>query len=206
MNLFSSWEENEALDLDKLRLKAITLMALCLMLRPSDIAPKACKIKNGVMVEHKFTTDRLNFLHDGSVEVYLAGIKNDYLWDGFRVFLRLSSMSKVCPVRALYTYLQRTGGREVVRPVFTPLKYPFDALSSASIAKILAQAISLAGLSELGFTPKCFQPTGATAAIEGDIDLNFARSIGRWVNQECFEKHYVHAKPPSSVSDAILLS
>lgn len=206
VDLFLQWPDNEQLELEKLRLKAITLMALCLMLRPSDIAPRAVKVQGGSVVKYQFTTDMLLFLDNGSVEVYLSGIKNDYHRDGFRVYLRPSSVAKVCPVKALKLYLQRTGGMVVVRPVFTPLRYPFDALSSASIAKILSEAIQLAGLAGHGFTPKSFRPTGATAAIENDVNPSFARFTGRWASQECFEKHYVHAQPPSVMSDAILLS
>ena len=40
MKLFSSWPENASLSINALQLKAITLLALCLMTRPSDLAPK----------------------------------------------------------------------------------------------------------------------------------------------------------------------
>ena len=39
---FVSWGSNELLTLKQLRLKSITLLALSLMLRPSDIAPRSC--------------------------------------------------------------------------------------------------------------------------------------------------------------------
>lgn len=187
-------------------MKTLTLMALSLMLRPSDIAPRSVKVKKGVVVQAQFTTDRLAFLSDGSAEVYLAGIKNDYQRDGFRVFLKPSSEAKMCPVRALKAYLGRTGGIEVVRPVFTPLQYPYAALSSATIAKILNQAISLAGLSGQGYTVKSFRPTGATSAVQNEVPADTARYIGRWKDRECFEKHYVHAHLPDFVTDAILLT
>ena len=41
MDLFMRKPENLMLSTEQLRLKCITLMALCLMLRPSDIAPCA---------------------------------------------------------------------------------------------------------------------------------------------------------------------
>ena len=40
MKLFSSWPDNASLSIKALRLKAITLLALCLMTGPSDLAPK----------------------------------------------------------------------------------------------------------------------------------------------------------------------
>ena len=36
--MFLSWPENDQLDLQRLRLKVITLLSLVLMLRPSDLA------------------------------------------------------------------------------------------------------------------------------------------------------------------------
>ena len=87
VELFTSWPENVHLSTEHLRLKCITLMALCLMLRPSDIAPCAKIFKQGNVVNVEYTTDRLVFQDDGSVQVYLFGIKNDYDRDGFRVYL-----------------------------------------------------------------------------------------------------------------------
>lgn len=206
VDLFMGWPDNKQLALEKLRMKTIVLMALCLMLRPSDIAPRAVKIEKKSVVKHIFSMDRLTFLQDWSVEVYLAEIKNDYNRDGFRVFMRSSSVAQVCPVDTLRIYPMRTGGMEVSRPVFSPLKYPFDALSSTSIAKIMSDAIQMVSLDKLGFSPKSFRPTGATASVENNIDPDFTRSVGRWMNRETFEKHYVHAQPPADMSDAILLS
>jgi hypothetical protein len=40
VSMFESWESNEFLPLKRLRLKAITLLALSVMGRPSDLAPK----------------------------------------------------------------------------------------------------------------------------------------------------------------------
>ena len=48
--LFMSWPENHNLALDQLRPKSITLMALCLMLRPLDFAPRAKILKGGELV------------------------------------------------------------------------------------------------------------------------------------------------------------
>ena len=45
-DLFMNWSENDALDLKSLRLKAITLLALAAMLRPSDIAPNARQLNS----------------------------------------------------------------------------------------------------------------------------------------------------------------
>ena len=189
-------------------MKAVTLTALSLMLRPSDIAPKSAQIQQGNFVNTQFTADRVIFLPDGSAGVYLFGIKNDLHRDGFRVFMRPCSVQKVCPVSALATYMKRNGNNnpDPGRPVFTPLNYPFSNLSAASITNILNKAIQMAGLANQGFSAKSFRPTGETAAIEGGMDPDRVGSTDHWKSQECFETHYVHAKLPEDITDAIFLS
>ena len=55
------------MSLKHLRLKAITLLALALMLRPSDVAPKATifDANTGDIQTVLFTTDMLEFCADG---------------------------------------------------------------------------------------------------------------------------------------------
>ena len=79
--------------------------------------------------------------------------------------------------------------------MFTPLNYPYSALSLSSIAKILCKAIEWAELNDQGFSAKSFRPTGATAAVQNNVNPDRVRQTGRWRNRECFEKHYVHAIP-----------
>ena len=116
----------------------------------------------------------------------------------------------MCPVKALTEYLRRTemqcGVTNLVRPVVTPLNYPISGLLSAAISNILNKAIRLAGLAGLGYTMKLFHPTGVTVAVEMGVKPELVQSTGRWKNQECFMKHYVHAKPGLETSDLILMS
>ena len=110
------------------------------------------------------------------------------------------------PVHALKCYVDRNGvgNQDSSRPVFTPLNFPFSALSAASIANILCTAITWAGLDGQGYTAKSFCPTGTTVAVQNGVDPDRVQQIRCWKNQECFQKHYVHTKPESSTSDLIL--
>lgn len=47
---------------------------------------------------------------------------------------------------------------------------PFTAISASAVAKILEEAIDLAGLSGKGFSAKSFRQTGAIVAIEQGVD------------------------------------
>jgi len=44
VELFRAWDDNELLNIGDLRLKAITLLSLTIMLRSSDVAPRAVTI------------------------------------------------------------------------------------------------------------------------------------------------------------------
>lgn len=55
VDMFMSWPDNDKLDLKKLRLKAICLLSLVFMLRPSDVAPRARMLDPETQVVHQLT-------------------------------------------------------------------------------------------------------------------------------------------------------
>jgi hypothetical protein len=107
-DLFLGWPDNSALDLKRLRLKTITLLALTLMLRPSDVAPNSVLFDSvtGKSAKCVFTLDQLDF-QDNGVEVTLFGIKNDMQRKGFQVMLPKASEFKLDPVQTLQDYTQQ---------------------------------------------------------------------------------------------------
>ncbi len=182
--MFSSWKKNSELTLELLRLKTITLMALCLMLRPSDITPRSGRV---------FRRSAISSDGQGGLEIYFHGIKNDTSRDGFRVILRLASDVQLCPVDALCTYMSKTvvraGGRE--GPVFLTLNKPFRALSATAVTNILNDSIFWAGLDRHVYSAKNFRPTGATGAISTGMKAREVQVLGRWKSEETFKKHIV---------------
>jgi hypothetical protein len=78
-DLFEAWPINSELTIRRLRLKCITLMALVLMLRPSDIAPKAVHFSPDSLNTHRmvFSTDNVKFLASGEAKIVFHGVKND---------------------------------------------------------------------------------------------------------------------------------
>lgn len=139
------------------------------------------------------------------MKITFFGIKNDTKRSGFEIVLPKSNQHKIDPVSTLYDYVKRTEPqRQVNGPVFLTLREPFKALEASSIAKILESSIQLAGLSDQGFTAKSFRPTGATVAIEQNINPDIVRKVGRWKNSDVFYAHYVHSRTPSCFTDNIL--
>ena len=206
LTLFEQWKGNWGLTLEQLRLKCLSLLAFSLMLRPSDMAPNAQVInEDGSINRLIMTINQLQFLDDGSCIVLFHGIKNDYSRDGFEVVLRPATNPRLDPVLTLKNYIHRT---QYVRPengaIFLSLKKPYGPITSNTIARILEQAIFLAGLKNQGFSAKSFRPTGASNAIDAGLEPDFIRKVGRWKSKETFENHYVHSKPQSSFTDKIL--
>lgn len=95
--MFLSWEPNEKIPIKQLRLKAITLLALNLMLRLSDIALKSMMYNpfSGQLEPQLFTTRQITFHNNGSASITFHGIQNDTSRYGFDVQLD--------PVSALHT-------------------------------------------------------------------------------------------------------
>ena len=206
-DLFIKWECNEHLSVANLRLKTITLLALILMLRPSDIAPKGV-LFNPISKDSEtliFNTNNGSFNSDGSLSVTLLGTKNDSSRAGFQVHVQPASNKKLDPVCALKCYMDRTDKfRSINGPVFLTLYKPYRGIDASTVAKILNDAIVLAGLSKDQFSAKSFRPTGATRAVEQNFDPDLVMQTGRWKTRSVFFEHYVHAKPPTSYTDCII--
>ena len=203
--LFLSMKDNDGLSIKDLRMKTITLLALYLMLRPSDIAPHS--VHTGVSIQKNlFTLRNLNFKED-SLVVTFFGIKNDLKRNGFEVTLFPHKNIKLDAISALRSYIDRTSEERSTsgsEAVFIALRKPYDPLYAAGVASVLQDAIDCAGLKGQGYSAKSFRPTGATKAISNDVDPNIVRSIGRWKSADIFFEHYVHSLPPQDYTDHML--
>jgi len=202
-SLFRGWEANSDLPLADLRLKAITLLALSVMLRPSDIAPNGEHFnpETDSVEPFTFSTEDITRNTDGSVGIKFHGIKNDYDRQGFAVNLQPADQVFMDPVGTLDVYVQRSQQYRVDipgSPVFITLNKPYHQLSSQGVAQVLNKSIKLAGLDHQGFSARSFRPTGATVAIDNSHNPDTVMKIGRWKSREIFMTHYVHSKTPSS--------
>lgn len=207
-DLFASWGD-QILNIKQLRMKALCLLALVLMARPSDFAPQARVVngENGIPAQVILRADQIMFLENGGMSITFHGIKNDYARDGFTVSIPKGDSALTDPVLALKTYMERTDDiRSGIpnKPLFLSLNKPFHALSAKGIALVLKEAIDKAGLGKMGFSAKCFRPTGATRAIKIGVAPDIVRHVGRWKSQEVFEKHYVHNEVPDSFTADVL--
>ena len=206
IDLFTSWGNNDTLTLKQLRMKAITLLALVCMTRPSDLAPKGVLLNTLDLTVNSIvlSLDNVEFLPDKSLTILFFGIKNDTSRSGFEVNIPQNSNNHyIDPVSCLQCYIHRTQSVRPsdTKPVFLSLKAPFKAISSSTVANILDEVITLAGLSDKGFSAKSFRPTGATLAVNSGILPETVMQIGRWKTKEVFMNHYVYPNAPKSYTE-----
>lgn len=204
--MFCAWPNNNQLDTKKLRLKCLTLLALTIMLRPSDVAPKAQLFHSntGESSQVVLSVNDLRFDEKG-VTLFLHGTKNDTDRSGFEVYIPRASTPKLDPVVALSTYVDRTSK---LRPedgaLFLPLRPPYKAITHGTVSNILNEAIRLAGLDTTVYKAKDFRPTGATIQVANGFDHNVVMKMGRWKTSTVFFEHYVHSQTPLTYTDDLL--
>ena len=126
-----------------LRLKAVTLLALTLMLRRSDIVPNGVIFYDspGLTLRQNFTLKNLVFERN-HMKVTFFGMKNDAQRKGFEVILPKSNVVKIDLVQTLYDYTKRTWedtGQD--GPVFISFRSPYNAVDSSTVSKLLEEVI-----------------------------------------------------------------
>lgn len=195
IRLFTQWNDNHLLPIANLRQKAITLLALTALCRPSDIAPQTI-----------FRRSQITQNPDSSLTLRFFGIKNDRQRQGFEFRLHRADNKKVDPVECLLTYLEKTSRFTTNEgPVFITLKHPFRQVDSSTVSRILNESIKQAGLPS-HFTAKCFRPTGATTAMYSGADAREVRQLGRWKSEDVFYQHYVYPTSKSNITSSVLSS
>ncbi len=204
-SLFRSWGDNRELSLSDLRLKAISLLSLTIMARPSDLAPLAYYFdpESGDSQLLGFRRSQVTFHTDGSITLRLLGTKNDFQRTGFEVRVPSASDSKTDVVAALRAYMDRTSNLASMAgdAVFLTLTSPYRGIKSTTVRSILCQAIELAGLGGQGLTAHSFRPTGANAALEAGVAPETVMQVGRWKTQDVFFQHYVYPRAPNHFSE-----
>ena len=149
--MFRQWPDNDTLTIRQLQMKAIVLLSLCLMLRPSDIAPKARHVMpmdTIVTVPFTFSTTHVLFNPDSSCDIIFHGIKQDMGCSGFTAHVPLAVDPKIDTVCTLSAHITRTAQHRPPnsRHVFLTLDPPYRQISANTMSNVLREAISLAGL------------------------------------------------------------
>ena len=188
--------DNNIMNIKDLRAKAISLLALVGLFRPSDLA--------------LLTQGQITFT-DTSLSLANFGGKTDKNKEGIPTTITAATSPALCPVRTLRAYINKTADIRAKidgSPIFIYLdksvKSRSDgvaALSAERVAKIMTMTLVAAGIEET--TARSFRKTGASTAINKGVDPDLVMKLGRWKSPEVFFKHYVDWEQ-SSLTDAIL--
>ena len=199
--------DNANLSLKELRLKAITLISLVFMTRPSDLAPRGevYDSNSNSLADMCLTRDKVVFHEDGSLSISFFGIKNDTARSGFEIRIPPTQDMAIDPVITLQNYIRATSHQTSnVGPLFLSLTKPYNGIKAETVSKILLESIELVGLGGQGYKAKCFRPTAANAAVQAGCDPETAMHIGRWKTREVFFNHYVFPLAPKQYTGDIL--
>jgi len=208
VQLFNKMESNEKLTLKMLRMKAITLLAIVCMTRPSDLAPKGKSFdpQTNLLNPTFMSVDDVYFENDGSMTLHFWAIKNDTNRQRFEINIPPCDDSSCDPISCLKMYIERTEQfrQGDYRPLFIALNAPYKHISADTVANILQDSITAAGLSDQGFSAKSFRPTGATQAVSIGTLPETVMKIGRWKTKEVFLNHYVYGQVNKEYTDKLL--
>ena len=83
----------------------MSLLAITVMLRPPDVAPRSRNIDGDVFCDNVFRREWITIKED-YMEIYFFGIKNDYPRNGFRVCVPRLKEVLVCPLRPVERYMK----------------------------------------------------------------------------------------------------
>lgn len=141
----------------------------------------------------------------------------------FLCFLLIPRCSdpRVCPVRLLYSYFQRTAGQaaEYVKrlpptkkedpiPLFFYLHGEAKPLPSRALRVILQDILKAAGMGEDGMgraiKPGSFRISAREAAVKAGHPEPLISAVGHWAMDSVQAKHYTVYDVPDSWTDSIL--
>lgn len=189
---------NEELSLDDLRAKAVSLLAIASLARPSDLSrldADTLSVSRSEVRLYPFRSKTSGPSYDGAVTIpFLPKAKE-----------------KACAARALVAYMERTGpdrdkwepSDEAPRPVFLHL-HPAQgkiALSSQRISKVMKSV-----LARLGITDRAHSTRGnaAVTALERGADTLIVQKAGRWKAAATMNKYYLKSLKTTSVASSLL--
>jgi integrase len=169
--------DNHTMTMEQLREKTLGLMALVGLFRASDL---------------ELLTRPLLTIKEEEIEITHWGGKTDQIKEGIPMTITKASDTRLCPVRTLVIYIQKTQERRAHipnQPLFIGITSA-KGIGSERIARILSDSLKRAGIDDI--TARSFRTTGATQAIKAGKNPDLIMKLGRWKSPEVFFKHYVN--------------
>ncbi len=198
-NLINSWQDNQTLDLDKLRRKVIALMKLDLMARGDDLS-KLLRHPKSIQTQH-----------DGSIQFRYFGAKGNRKgqFSSWITIHPFPANPRICTVAALTEYLSRVGGLSAPDapisssiPLFTWLPnddHPDNVdkpLSPKTINQIMLHTMREAGIDTTEYQAHSTRSAAITKCLYGGASTEHIMYQACISTKDTFLKHYAKAPLP----------
>ena len=126
-----------------------------------------------------------NILHAESYDVVIKRSKTDPFRCGCRLTIG-SSYNKLCPVRAMKTYLLQSPSEQTLHPLF---KFKSgDPLTRTALTSHLRRLLQDYGLDGKLYVSHSFRIGAATAAGSAGLPSWLIKTLGRWTS-DCYERY-----------------
>ena len=126
-----------------------------------------------------------NILHAESYDVVIKRSKTDPFRRGCRLTIG-SSHNKLCPVRAMKTYLLQSPSEQTLHPLF---KFKSgDPLTRTALTSHLRCLLQGCGLDGKLYASHSFRIGAATAAGSAGLPSWLIKTLGRWTS-DCYERY-----------------
>jgi site-specific recombinase XerD len=169
----------EPTEIKEIRDKAMVLLALVTMARPSDITH--------LQLQH-FS------LVNGILRIDLFGIKNDYNKRSIRKTISPCNDLSICPIRALTTWIGTAKQQNLLQDqnsfVFMKLNKKRGPLCSQTVSNIFKKFIIMAG-GPKECTGKSIRTSSATHAAKMGLSPLQIMSMGGWKDLFVMAHHYI---------------
>lgn len=175
------------LSLEALRNRALALVVLAGLMRPSDAA----------------AVRSVEFLDD-CVILGLFNYKTDRWREGRRLSIPPATDARVCPVVCLQEYARRSHYRQgSFGPLFRKLG-SLDPLRAPTISGILRRLAIAAGVPPRLAGGGGWRSGAVIAGIRGGIPTATLMKQGGWKSADVFHEHYAHVLPDNGFTDTLL--
>ena len=187
---------NNQLPLDVLRLKAVSLLMIAGLARPSDLA--------------RLDLDSLQN-KGSSLWIWVWRAKNSGAgYSAPMVIAKLpDSQASHCPYRALLAYLEEVAplrhanpsGSLSATPVFISSQRPYGGLSADRVSVLVRDLLRSLGIDASTYS---IRKRATTSALEAGVAPANVQAGGRWRSMDTMWKHYVRPSDPASAGVAAI--
>lgn len=194
LQVIESWPPSQDLSTVQLTNKLVTLLAMAIIGRGSDLAALSSETQvteDGVLLTN---VSVLKQQHSGFVQLHMP--------------IRFNRIRpKLCPVTTLRTYLDRVSpwrnsSRNSARFLILCNNEPHRPMGAQRIAKIIGAVMKLAGVPPK-YKPGSIRHAVSTAMIDAGIPVEEVVALGRWSGKAIIQKFYIRSRLRTNFLQAI---